>query len=255
MREDIQKIFDARGVDYITKNNKEEQSIKENNILHTAVSSSDLEASPLEQIKEVEPSDSESQEEGRSPRNTVTTKAPTPDDLLHQDIVRTAMVQYFNNTGARSSRKLKVRLNLTDGTNWDFVASLTQDRRNFLKYIPGNLDYARQWAEQYKTIRDEYGVKPWLGKFHLVSEAGYTNNLLAVQNEPDCYAALWYDTQNKGYTCSIQMYSFLLLGLPLFKETVTKRQQQSNQIANTIWNNPQQQTIQRPKTFAQRRAE
>jgi len=247
-----EKKLTQKGVGYITKNNKKEQI---DNKLVTDVSSSlDREASPPSDSQEVELFDSSSQEGGRSPESILVADAPTPNAPLYQDIVKTAMVQYYQNEGAQQKRKLKLRLNLTDSSNWDFIASLTQDRRNFLKHIPGDPNYAREWAEQYKSIKKIYGVKPWLGKFHLVANQGYTNNMLAISNEPECYAAVWYDSENKGYTCNISLYDFQLFDLALFKENVTDKQKRSNQVANTIWNNPLHNTIQRPKTFAQLRS-
>lgn len=240
-----------KGVGYITKNNKKEQI--DNKLATGFSSSSDQEAPPQVNTQEVETFDSSSQEEGRSPKYIVAADAPTPKAPLYEDLVKTAMIQYYQNEGAQQKRKLKLRLNLTDSSNWDFIATLTQDRRNFLKHVPGELDYAREWAEQYKSIKKIYGVKPWLGKFHLVASQGYTNNMLAVSNEPECYAALWYDSENKGYTVNISLYDFQLFDVALFKDNVSEKQKRSNQVANTIWNNPNHTTIQRPKTFAQLR--
>lgn len=253
IRPDILEILEKNGVGYITNNNKKEQRITKKNKVQRTSLSLDREATPLVDLEIPEPSDSESQEEGRSPNSNCQAKAPTPSSPLYQDCVKTAMVQYFVNEGAQQKRKLKVRLNLTDSTNWDFIAVLTQDRRNFLKHTPGDPEYAKEFAELYKVIKQQYGVKPWLGKFHLVASQGYQNNMVAVQNEPECYAAVWYDNENKGYNCIVKMYDFEIYNLALFKDNVTEAQRKRNQVANTIWRNPQHNTIERPKTFAQRR--
>ena len=146
MTHEIYKIFEKKGVGYITKNNKKEQI--DNKLVTTSLSSSGLEASPLDESKKWEFLDSPSQEGGRSPESIMVADAPTPKSPLYQDIVKTAMVQYYQNEGAQQKRKLKLRLNLVDSSNWDFIATLTQDRRNFLKHIPGEIAYAREWANQ-----------------------------------------------------------------------------------------------------------
>ena len=57
--------------------------------------------------------------------------------ILDKDSVLRSAVQLFDNGPNEPQRyKLKLRLNLKDGTNVEFIAALTQRLQNFKKHIP-----------------------------------------------------------------------------------------------------------------------
>ena len=77
-------------------------------------------------------------------------------------------IQNASNNGWGQRYKVRIRFNLVDDLNAEFIASVSKDYRNFVKYLP------EQDREQIKAeIKDimrgvklKYGVQPYIGKFH-----------------------------------------------------------------------------------------
>lgn len=176
-----------------------------------------------------------------------------PTDLITEDSVRTAMIQLFKNDD--QNYKLKLRLNLTDDTDVDFIAKLTTDRRNFKKYIPeGCEEWFVQWSDtQCKEIKERYGVKAYRGKFHLAQTFKPGRRTL-TQVEPWSQCVVWYNPDTKNWMVAIQTYEFSLLR-ELSSEGITLRQSKNNLHRHDIWRNPKYDQRQRPKTWAELRKE
>jgi hypothetical protein len=174
-------------------------------------------------------------------------------DLITEDEVRVAMLQLYKNDNQRY--KLKLRLNLTDDSSVDFIANLTTDRRNFKKYLPeGCEEWFVDWSDtNAKEIKDHYGVKPYRGKFH-VSQPFKPGVKVMTQIEPWSQCLVWYNPVDKVWMTCVQTYQFSLIR-ELSEEGITPAQLKNNLHRHDIWRNPKYDDRQRPKTWAQLRAE
>jgi hypothetical protein len=179
--------------------------------------------------------------------------APTP--ILNESMIERAPIQLFDNGPDQFQRyKLKVRLNLlNDKTNPEFIASLTQDMRNFKKYIPepGRDEIIEVAKETRRSIKDNFGVYPWIGKFHLNN--GFVPGKSSIQIEPMTFAALWFDTHHQGWSGMVQIYEWVYK-FDLFDNNITAKQTKAGVVAQTLFVNPAHSKIQRPKTWAELRA-
>lgn len=231
-----------RGVDYITKNNKEKQrkTMLSNGSsflgegVALKVNDLGIEGYPSREEKLV------SQEE---------TPAPTP--LTQRDVI-TAIVQLWDNgEKARQRYKLKVRLNLVDGSTVDMIAPLTKDPRNFLKHTYDK-ELAREWRRSSKQyVQSNFGVKPWLGKFHEV-RSQYTSRFHQIRIEPNCFATVWYDSEAHEWTATIKLYGYEQEDIDMQKRNVTGKQSEKGCISSKMIKNPEHQP-ERPKTWAEKR--
>lgn len=179
--------------------------------------------------------------------------APTP--TLTESMVERAVIQLFDNGAGQYQRyKLKIRLNLVnDKSNPEFIASLTQDMRNFKKYIPEQgrsdvIDIARQLRQ---SIKETFGVYPWIGKFHFNN--GFQPGRSAIQIEPMTFAGLWFNQHYQGWSGMIQIYEWAYK-FDLFDNNITARQRQAGVVAQSFFANPTHSKIERPKTWAEQRA-
>lgn len=193
------------------------------------------------QLEEEEPLDSESGFERAAEESPLSFK-----------MVKRAVIQFFDNgEDSKQRRKLKIRFNFVDDTNWEFIAALTADRRNFLKHTVDR-DVAAEWWDTHKDMaKRKYNTTPWGGKFHL--NHGRTAGKQAVQVEPNCFASVWYQPEDRGYACSLAVYDFVLTELDLFKESLTDLQRNSGVKAQFLWINPEYNTVKRNPTFAEMR--
>lgn len=257
MSKDIYKLINDKisnnGVGYY---NIEEQT---NNIeQHITMMASHLslgQASPSEtaSLRDGEFLDSKSQlEEGEPLDSEAEIESAELESLLNFKMVKRAVIQFFDNgEDSKQRRKLKIRFNFVDDTNWEFIAALTSDRRNFLKHTVER-DVAVGWWDKHKDIvKRKYNTSPWGGKFHV--NHGRTQGKQAVQVEPNCFASVWYQPEDRGYACSLAVYDFVLTELDLFKESLTDLQRKSGVKAQFLWINPEYNTVKRNPTFAEMR--
>ena len=193
-----------------------------------------------------------SQEREAQPPHSVAIQAPTP-SLLDQDQVRSCIIQLFDNGEDSSQRyKLKVRLNLVDNTNPEFIGSVTKDFRNFKKYIPQPyteeiIDCARIYR---KKIKDQFGVLPHLGKLHFNTRRN--SHRQTIQIEPNTLVAVYWDKEEGGWSGMLQIQNFVIQ-FDLFNTNLTEVQRKSGVKAQEIWRNAQMQQGLRPKTWAEQR--
>lgn len=193
------------------------------------------------------------QEREAQPQDIVALQAPTPALPLDQDQVRSCVVQLFDNGESSSQRyKVKVRLNLTDGTNPEFIGSVTKDFRNFKKYIPQPyteeiIDFARQYRQR---VKQQYGVLAYLGKLHFNTHR--SSHRQAIQIEPNTVVAVYWDKEEMGWSGMLQIQNFCIQ-FDMFSDTLTELQRRSGIKAQEIWRNPTIKTVTRPQTWAERR--
>ena len=240
----------TRGVDTYNKDNrdKKDKTLQTDNDLslssygiasYEALCPEDFSSLPL----------AESQERGALLHLSKAT-APTP---LDEDQVKSFIIQLFDNGEDSSQRyKLKIRLNLTDGTNPEFIASLTKDPRNFKKHIPGPTaqDIKDMVMTERQRVKSLTGNYPWMGKFHLNHGAG--NKRRTIQIEPDTLALVWWDAEERGWSGVFKIQNFAR-EFDLFEQYVTAKQKASGVRAQDNWKNPKYDKTVRPLTWAQKR--
>lgn len=174
---------------------------------------------------------------------------------LDSDQVERFIVQLFDNGPDAFQRyKLKIRLNLTDKTNPEFIASLTKDIRNFKKYIPEPYrdEIIQMAVEERQRIKKQYGVYPYLGKFHLNTGRSSQRKNTGNQVEPDTFAVVWWDDDVKGWSGIFKIQNFAR-EFDLFTEYLTPAQRAQGVKAQDNWCNPKYDQRIRPKTWAEQR--
>jgi len=177
--------------------------------------------------------------------------------VLNEDMIARAVIQFFDNgEKSRQRFKIKVRFNLVDKENPEFIATLTKDWSNFKKYIPAECrEYVMESARQFRAdVKAKYNVVPYMGKFHLntgkqtATTKGFTNI------EPNTLAFVWYDNVNSQWKYFIMFYDFMRNGT--FDATyITQAQTRAGVKTQDLYINPKYDDIKRPKTWAQQRAE
>lgn len=178
--------------------------------------------------------------------------APTP---LDADQIRSCIMQLFDNGEAATQRyKYKLRLNLVDGTNPEFIASLTKDLRNFKKHVPGAnrqeiIDLAQ---EERRRIKRLTGTWPYIGKLHL--NAGFGDHRKTIQIEPDTLVVVWWDPEQRGWSGVVKLQNWAH-EFDLFDEYISPKQAAQGVRAQDNWQNPKYDKRQRPKTWAEQRQE
>ncbi len=199
------------------------------------------------------PEDLSSSQEGAEPLTVVPgTQAATP---LNDDQVKGWIAQLFDNGETAFQRyKFKLKLNLTDNTNPEFIASLTKDMRNFKKHLPEQnrqaiLDYVNG---KRKEIKSQTGSFPYVGKFHL--NQGLKNKQQKTSNlvEPNTLVIVWWDYENRGWSASFLVQDFHQ-EFDLFSEYLTAKQKLQGIKAQEHWQNPKYDRRVRPLTWAQQR--
>lgn len=229
------------GVDYITKNNKEEQRI-------TKYASGEAEIGKDSVLK----TDSFSVFLPAEEEALVSSVIASPTPLQESDVLRCLVQLWDNGENSKQRYKLKVRLNLTDGSDADFIAPLTKDPRNFIKHT-ADKELARSWRDQSnQTIKNTFGVRPWLGKFHMV-QTSYSSTYHKQTVEPNCFATVWWDEDAKEWSATIMLYDFALEEIDMQSRNVTDKQRAQGCRSSRLWINPQHNKAERPLTWAEKR--
>lgn len=218
------------------KDNKEEYIANGSSLLSSGrTSSSDQEALPQGSLDPAE-------------RRSGIDSLPPP---ISQDDVARAYITLFKNPKRNS---ISVRLNLADGNNVQFIASL-QPKGNltsFLRHTGTHKEQAREWfVALRKHCKETYGNRPQTGKFH---ENNYlkTDKLQPTTVEPGCYASVVYDPFEKVYKAWLMIYDFSLEGIDLDDGNLTDAQRANNVRGSHLYINPTHDKRKRPQTWAER---
>lgn len=171
---------------------------------------------------------------------------------LTQDMVKRAYITFFKNPKRNS---LSIRLNLADGTNAQFIASLQPQSNltSFLRHTGAHKEQARQWFTALRThCKDTYGNRPQTGKFH---ENNYlkTDRLQPTNVEPGCYASVVYDPREQQYKAWLMIYDFSLECIDLDNSNLSDAQRANNVRGSHLYINPTHDTRKRPLTWAEKR--
>jgi hypothetical protein len=178
-------------------------------------------------------------------------------ESLCEDQVKRAVIQFFDNgEGATQRYKFKIRLNLTDGDNPEFIATLTKDWSNFKQYIPAECkEYIMETAREFRAhIKQKYDTTPYMGKFHLNQGRQPGVDRAFTQIEPYTVAFVWYDNINSQWKYSLQIQDWVKTG-DLTAAHITPAQAKIGVKVQHLYINPKYETRQRPKTWAELRAE
>ena len=239
-----------KGVDYYNTDNKENKdkrdnilTDRENDFSHRSLG---IEADASQKSR---PED-EVKRQGALPCMRVAATAPTP---LDTDQIKSCVFQLFDNGEASTQRyKYKLRLNLTDGTNPEFIASLTKDLRNFKKHVPGvnRLQIIEEAQNIRRHIKKTHGHLPFVGKLHTNPGRGLTRR--TIQIEPDTLVAIWWDPEERGWSGIVRIQNWVH-EFDLFEQHVTLRQKSQGVKAQDNWQNPAYDTRVRPETWAETR--
>ena len=176
--------------------------------------------------------------------------------ILNEDMISRAVIQFFDNEGQKQRYKVKIRFNLVDKENPEFIATLTKDWSNFKKYIPAECkDYIMESAREFRAhIKKNYETTPYMGKFHLNTgkQQGTTRGFTNI--EPNTMVFVWFDSTNSQWQFYIQFYDFQYKAA--FDETyVTPAQKKVGVKSQYLYINPKYDQVKRPKTWAQQRLE
>lgn len=252
----IAPIFSNKGVHTYNIDNRDNKDNK-NNYCHLDNNSFSTSSVGIASVEALSPEDLSlkplafSQEEEALPQLSVAATAPTP---LDADQMRGCIFQLFDNgETARQRYKFKIRLNLTDGSNPEFIASLTKDFRNFKKYIPEpyRQDIIDMVGEERHRIKRVTGSFPYCGKLHL--NTGIGNRNATKQTEPDTFVIVWWDPEEKGWSGVIKFQNWAH-EFDLFTEYLTAKQKAMGVKCQDNWQNPKYDKKVRPLTWAQQRA-
>ena len=176
---------------------------------------------------------------------------------LCDDQIKRAIVQFFDNgEGVPQRHKIKVRLNLVDGDNPEFIATLTKDWSNFKKYIPEQckediIDIAKTTRAK---IKKQYDIVPYMGKFHLNQGRQPGGERAFTQIEPDTVIFVWYDGINAQWKYLLKIQDWVREG-EFTNAHITAQQSKIGVKGQDLYINPKYETRPRPKTWAELRAE
>lgn len=173
--------------------------------------------------------------------------------VLNSDMIARAMLQLFDNGEKAFQRyKFKIRLNLVDNTNPEFIASLTKDFRNFKKYIPeeGREDIIDLAKAVRKKIKSQFGTYPYIGKFHLNQGRKGRKFRNCNQTEPHTFVAVWWDAEEHGWSGMIALHNWSH-EFDLFDLNISAKQKATGVKASVLYINPLHDKRERPLTYAQ----
>jgi hypothetical protein len=176
------------------------------------------------------------------------------DALLDEDQIKRAIIQFFDNgEGVAQRYKFKIRLNLIDKDNPEFIATLTKTWSNFVKYIPIECkDEIKSIANELRSTLKHQSIKPYLGKLHL--NQGRRPGKAFTQIEPWTFVAVWFDPNEYIWKYYVKIQDWENMGeLPV--DHLTLAQQKIGIKGQNVYINPKYETRQRPKTWAELRAE
>lgn len=189
------------------------------------------------------------QEEEKEPLDSESGFEATP---LGPHNVKRALVQLFKNTNGLY--KLKIRFNLEDGDNIEFISPLQKvaKKSNFMKHAPDPELANDFWNNMRSFVKKSYGIAPLLGKFHeKTGSRKSTKQSFTV--EPECFGAAWYDSSLQSYRYTIALYDFIVNDEIIDDVYITDNQRKSGVIGQHLWINPKFDTRSRPLTFAERK--
>jgi len=239
------------GVGYYNKDNKDKEDKKDkilgtNNPFSSVSSGQQAEPAKVDSLSML--SSGEGQQGEEEPLDSGALGSEIEEIKILSEM-KTAIIQMYDNGEQSKQRyKLKTRINLKDGENPEFIANLTKDLRNFKKYIPeeGKAEVLEFAAHFRKEIKAQFGSYPYLGKFHF-NTGGQGSRTI----EPNTVVAVWYDTDNKGWSGALMIYDWTIR-FDLFTEYLSDKQKQAGVKSQTTWTHPDHQKA-RPKTWAQQR--
>jgi hypothetical protein len=219
----------------------------------TSLGQVDLETSSPN--RECEPLDSNSREkskEEREPLDSREEESGVEPAFLGLHNVKRALFQIFKNSNGLY--KLKVRLNLEDGDNLEFIAPLqkTAKKSNFMKHAANAEQASEFWVAVRKYVKKRYLLDPLLGKFH-EKTGGRKNIKQSFTVEPDCYAGVWFDTELKCYRFISILYDLVIEDQIIDDDYLTEKQKKSGAVGQYLWINPKFDTRSRPMTAAERK--
>lgn len=245
MAENLQKGVDYYNTDNKDKRNKKDKTLAIDNRFSSLslgiVADATQESRPLDEVKR----------QGALPCMLVAATAPTP---LDADQIKSCVYQLFDNGEASTQRyKYKLRLNLTDGTNPEFIASLTKDLRNFKKHVPepNRQQIIDMAMEERRIIKKQTGAWPYIGKLHL--NAGFGDHRRTIQIEPDTLVIIWWDPEERGWSGIVKLQNWVH-EFDLFDEYLTDKQRTQGVRAQDNWQNPKYDKKPRPMTWAEKRS-
>jgi hypothetical protein len=166
------------------------------------------------------------------PNAQVKIQAPTPPS---EDTVLRMVTQIFYNEKANQKHKIKVRLNHTDNTSTEWIATMNKDARIFRRH--NDLQLARGWIEATRReFTQEQGYKkPYYGKFHCHKDNTGTV-LPGIQKEPECFASMAYNTVDESWYAMIAIYGWG--GVYEYDYNFNQRQKEQGVRAQLVYTNP-----------------
>ncbi len=164
------------------------------------------------------------------------------------NVLRAKITFFQNDTGTSKSTKLCIRLNLSDGTNPEFISNVNKRLRNFRSNIQGITDdnFIKTIEAVAADIKKQYDIVPYVGKFR-EKIRGKNNTSL----EPNSAVLVWYDKLAKVWRTSIAFHQWTCEEHALDYE-LTEKQRAANVKADGLWINPLQQKP-REMTYAEKR--
>jgi hypothetical protein len=247
----IQALKSKKPVGYYNEDNKEKKD-NENNYCNASrsdngFSPSSLESSPgAQSFKEVQVPLAFGQKGEEEPLDSGPREAAGPMPIFGD--MKTAIIQFFDNGETQYQRyKCKVRINLTDGENPEFIANLTKEWGNFKKYIPEECkgQIIKEVMAIRKAVKEQYGVYPYIGKFHLnTKEPSRTI-------EPYTFAAIWYNASERSWSGILRICDWEHK-FDLITQFITDKQRSAGVKAQDTFTHPDHQK-KRPLTWAERR--
>lgn len=184
------------------------------------------------------------------------TESPTPyaevePDLIKMDDVLYAPIQLWYNENSVQRYKLKIQLNLKNDQRYEFIAALTQDRRNFCKYLPeASKQWFKDWTDNWVRDQRRFDHKIYRGKFHL--NQGRAGHTIHNQIEDYCACAVWWDKTKHEWVAAVNLYAFETI-VRLDKGCISIKQEQAGLVAQTQYRSQEyiKSLPQRPKTLWQ----
>ena len=166
-----------------------------------------------------------------------------------EDTVLRMISQIFYNENSTQKHKIKVRLNHSDNTSTEWIATMNKDARIFRRH--NDLEIARGWiAATRREFTQEQGYKkPYYGKFHCIKDA--QGPLPGIQKEPECFASMAYNTVDESWYVMLVIYDWG--GTYEYDYNFNKRQKEQGVRAQLVYTNPKlYKKHQGAKTYAER---
>jgi len=179
---------------------------------------------------------------------------------LNEDQIDRALVQFFDNgEGTPQRYKLKVRINLHDepiDQSPEFIATLTKDWSNFKKYIPLECkEIVMETARHLRAeIKSKYETTPYMGKFHLNQGRSEDVKRPFTQIEPETLVFVWYNNLTQVWMGKLAIYDWMY-DFDLSPSQLKPKQIATGIKGQNLFINPKHDKRERPKTWAQLRAE